>query len=383
VTLSVDLVALNGLSDLLDRAYDDADAAGRYSWDETDLNLTGDGLINLLTGGHLEARRGVTMWLGEVRDRALGNTGAAVRDALGHYRGTDGASAERLDRTLPGADATEVRGDLPASTPVMGPVAPSMYFTDLAEPQHAMRTPQDYNDELPYTPSFTGLASPFELIRVAIYRVTEFAAFLGICDRSYDIAEVVLKPLVGDWAGLRACADVHRDTGEAVEQIGRNVLKAVDVMPDAWRGNAADACRAHLARVAKALLDSKAQFEALAKEYEGAAKGAHELSGAAGNLLNDIGDAALTAAASGTITAAAGSTGWGLPAAVLIGGIALTKTYRVVHGIAEILKEISRMQMYISGINASIEGLGRVDSHLTLPPVPSIDRSALPTGTRR
>ena len=374
MTFSVDPIALKGLSDLLDRAHDDADAARRYSWDESDLELTGEGLIYLLTGGHLEVRRGVMVWLGEVRDRAIGHTAVAVRDAVSHYQGADRASAERVDRTIPGADVAGARDDLPPATPVMGPVAPSMVFTEQVEPQNALRELPDYNDELPYVPTFPDLASPFALLRTAIYRVTDLASRIGIGDRAYDIAEVVLKPLVGDWAGLRACADVYRHTGEAVEQLGKNLLKAVDVMSLAWQGNAADSCAVHLAHVAKALLDSTSQFNAIAAEYEGAAKGAHELSGTLGNLLNDIGDAALTAAA--------GSTGWGLPVAVLLGGVALTKVYRVVHGIAEILKEVSRMQLYVSGINATIEGLGRVDSALTLPTVPALDRSTVPTGTR-
>jgi hypothetical protein len=90
----------------------------------------------------------------------------------------------------------------------MGPV-PQTYstagaFVDEFEPQDSLKAQPDYNVEMPYQPSWTDLASPTSLLRDAIWAVTGLGKVLGMCDRQYDIFEVVLKPVCGDWAGIKA-----------------------------------------------------------------------------------------------------------------------------------------------------------------------------------
>ena len=47
-----------------------------------------------------------------------------------------------------------------------------------------------------------------------IWEVTSLASRLGICDRPIDVFIEWLKPWLGDWAGFRACADVHERLGQ-------------------------------------------------------------------------------------------------------------------------------------------------------------------------
>jgi hypothetical protein len=83
--------------------------------------------------------------------------------------------------------------------------------------------------------------------------VTGAAASLGICDRAYDPYEVILKPVIGDWASVRGCADVFRNLADGLGDMGTNTLWASQCTETAWTGQASSGCVAHLVSVAKGL----------------------------------------------------------------------------------------------------------------------------------
>ncbi|MGH3943034.1 MAG: hypothetical protein ACRDTG_31310 [Pseudonocardiaceae bacterium] len=180
------------------------------------------------------------------------------------------------------------------------PLLPGVaHFADIAEPHERLKSPPDYDTAYPHEPQWYDIVSPGALLRDAIWTVTGAAASLGICDRAYDPYEVILKPLIGDWARVRACADVFRN----------------------------------------------------------------------------LADAAIMAAASAGVAGLAGSTGVGLPIALIIGAFTLTRIYKVVHGIYTIIDTIARLDALAYATSSAQNSFGQIDSDSTLPalvpPLPS------------
>ena len=198
-------------------------------------------------------------------------------------------------------------------------------------------------------------------------RTESLGTALGVCDRAYDPFEVVLKPLCGDWAGLRACADVYRNVGIAATEMATNIRWATQNAEEAWQGNAANHAMVHLLSLAKGLEAAKPPLEEIAEEYESAAKGANEFSASIGVLLSDLGDAAITAAASAGIAGLAGSTGVGVPIALVIGAFTLTRIYKVVKGIRDIIDLLVRLEAALKAFNSAGNDMGRVDEQSPLP----------------
>lgn len=361
---SVEPDAVAALGKQSERLSDDAVQGKSYVVTNTDINLTGEGLINLISGGHHQVQDQVEEYLKTLADPAASSTAEALATAAKYYRATDNANAKKLDATFPSSDVGA------AKQGVEEVVAEAGAFQDVAKPASHYKPPKDYNEEMPYQPHWSDLASPTSLLRDAIWTVTGAAASLGICDRAYDPFEVILKPLVGDWAGMRACADVFRNVGAATADMTTNTRWSAQGIGEVWQGNAADSCQAHLYVLAKALDSAKKPLDAIAQEYEGAAVGAQEFSSSIGVILSDISDAAIAAAASAAVAGLAGSTGVGLPIALIIGAFTLTRIYKVVRGIMRILDLIARIRAAIDLFESAAGDFGKVDANSPLPKLP-------------
>jgi hypothetical protein len=381
VDFSVNVAGIRGLATLLQRASEDAHQARTYAFEKTDLEWSGEGIVNHLSGGHRTIRTEVMKWWGTVRDDTTGVPAAAVRAAASYYERADLATETRFDQGVTGIDVGVATQGVPKPPPISGPVADNRLaglFTDRSECIVVLKPPPDYNGELPYEPNWTDLASPTALVRDAIWTVTWAAAKLGICDRPYDVAEVLLKPMAGDWAGFRACADVYRNVGLAAERMGQNIINGAAALPFAWRGNSADNCETHLFLVGKALLDAKPVFDELARRYEEAAQGVNDLRSFIGNMLNDVGDLAVSAAAAALTAGGAAGTGVGLPVAVLLGGAVLYKINKVAWGVVEMARRVDKLQKWASLWNSAAEAFGDLSGDLRLPEPPRLDRATVP-----
>ncbi len=362
---SVEPDAVAGLSKQFDRLADHATQGKSYVATHTDLDLTGEGLINLIAGGHQQVQDQVEQFLKTLADPAASSAAGSLDTAAKYYQATDNTNARELDATYPSVDVGAAEEGTERVEANVGA------FQDVADPTARYKPPQDYNAEMPYEPHWSDLASPTGFLRDAIWTVTDFAVSLGICDRAYDPFEVFLKPVVGDWAGMRGCADVFRNVSGAVTDMAENVRWSAQNLPNTWTGNAADSCQAHLFVLAKSLESAKQPLEDIAKEYEGAAVGAQELSSSIGALLADISDAALAAAASAAVSGAAGATGVGLPIALIIGAFTLTRIYKVVHGVMQILDLISRIRATVDAFQGAAGDFGKVDATTPLPKLPT------------
>jgi hypothetical protein len=103
-------------------------------------------------------------------------------------------------------------------------------FSDVAVPQDRYREVEDYSGEFPLEPRQLVTLSIAGNARNLIIEATELAAKLGLGHR-WDPYEAILKPLTGDWAGLRACKDVCDNTADAIEDMSRNLDNGVFSVP--------------------------------------------------------------------------------------------------------------------------------------------------------
>ncbi|MPY96837.1 MAG: hypothetical protein GEU97_02360 [Actinophytocola sp.] len=362
---SVEPDAVAGLSKQFDRLAESATQGKSYVATHTDLDLTGEGLINLIVGGHQQVQDQVEQFLKTLADPTASGTAGALDTAAKYYRATDDTNARELDATYPSVDVSAAKEGTERVEANVGA------FQDVADPTARYKPPQDYNAEMPYEPHWSSLASPTSALRDAIWNVTNAAASLGICDRAYDPFEVFLKPMVGDWAGMRGCADVFRNVGAAVTDMADNVRWSAQNLSGAWTGNAADSCQLHLFVLAKSLESARQPLEDIANEYQGAANGAQDLSSSIGVLLSDIADAALAVAASAAVSGAAGATGVGLPIALIVGAFTLTRIYKVVRGVMQILDLVARVRATVDAYNGAAGDFGKVDATSPLPKLPA------------
>jgi len=365
MSFSVNTSALAGLPTLLARMQEDARAAKAYLDAETDINWTGEGIINILSGGHRNVQDQVRTFLGTVESVVAGPTAEVVRASIDYYERTETANAEALDRTYPAVNLTESKQ---GTVPLLPGVA---HFTDAVEPQERLKPPPDYNTAFPHEPQWYDIVSPGALLRDAIWTVTGAAASLGICDRAYDPYEVILKPLIGDWAGVRGCADVFRNLADATSDMGMNLLWGSQSAETAWTGQAAAGCVAHLVAGTKGLVNAQQPLRGIAQEYEGLANSMNEFRNTIAQLLNDIADAAVMAAASAGVAGLAGSTGVGLPIALIIGAFTLTRIYKVVPGMYTIIDTIARLDALAYATSSAQNSFGKIDSGSPLPTLPS------------
>ncbi len=364
MSFSVDTAALAGLPALLDRMQEDARGGTTYLKAETDINWTGEGIINILSGGHRHVQDEIRAFLGTVETGVAGPTAAAVRASIEYYNRTDTANAEALDRTYPAVNLEEARQ---GTVPLLPGVA---HFADTAEPQERLKPPPDHNTAYPHEPRWYDIVSPGALLRDAIWTVTGAAASLGICDRAYDPYEVILKPFdrrLGRGTRLCRCVPQPRRRGRGH---GRQHSVGVAVGRDRVdRAGGIGLCRAPGRRVEEPV-HCAVTAARHRQEYESAADSMNEFRSTIAALLNDIADAAIMAAASAGIAGLAGSTGVGLPIALIIGVFTLTRIYKVVHGVFTIIDTIARLDALASATRSAQDSFGKIDSGSPLPTLP-------------
>lgn len=352
----VDPATLRGLSLLLDRLGEDGRAAAAHTAASTAIPWAGEGLINLLAGDHEEVREQVRGFFLDVDRRLAGPAADRVRQASADYLAADREAAAELAELGP-----------PSTSPGAGPGPRGDAFADRADPVRRLRPPADHEATYPHQPHWSDLASPGALLRDAIWGVTEAAAGLGLIDRAYDPYEWVLKPVVGDWAAVRGCADVFAGLADAAADMSRNLDGAASATAALWSGAGGAACAAHLSDAAGGLGGAQRPLRQVAEAYHRAAEAMNHLRNTLASLLNDIADAAIMAAASAAVAGLAGSTGVGLPVALVIGAFTLTRIYTVVRGVMLLLDAVALGRSAIAAEASAIGSFGRIDADVALP----------------
>ncbi|MDQ3576518.1 MAG: hypothetical protein M3443_02735, partial [Actinomycetota bacterium] len=293
MTVNVQPPALRELAGLLDRAREDVEKSKTHLAKIQGF-AGGEGVLNQIVGGHQAAYQSLDHWLGQLANPTLTSVSQAVGDSARYYETTDGTAAENLDRTYPETNVTEIREHTGYTT--IEPPESTARFGDVSEPTAHLVEPKDYRGELDGTPNWWDLFSPMAQIGNAIETVSEVAVWLGWLDNPYDPQAELVKPFVGDWAGVRAAADVLRGVGHAVHGVGTNINWASQSTDVVWQGNAGAGVTVYLMNMARPLDEIWAPIDKLAGEYVRAAEEMVTLRDASVNILNQIGDAAIQAA---------------------------------------------------------------------------------------
>lgn len=335
------------------------------------LSWSGEGVIHLLRSGDDHNERVVRDFLSRLGDPTLSGTAQALTKVATTYRGADVQAAARVDAALPGVNTAEAAisgyADLPGYRN-----RPDL-FSDAAEPVARLTPPPDYNVELPYEPTWSELASPASVGRQLIWYVTGALAELGIVfDRAWDPYEGVLKPFVGDWAGLATIGYVLAQEAASVRDMQENVWWATQDVDEAWRGNGADAATLHLYRLFTQLERGQSTLDAMSVEYFKAAHGAVELRAVAAFALSAALDAA--GGLSFAISGLAASSATGIGAVTAPGWIAAITAFavRLWNAFVELAEIVHRLEAVAHAFASATEGsLGTVKA-FDLPRLPAV-----------
>jgi hypothetical protein len=364
---SVQAPALRELSGLLDRAEEDCRAGRKYLQDAVS-RISGEGLINRITDSHDVVVQTLDTWFGQVADGALATTSKAITDAAAYYDRTDHASAAQLDATYPPAYLTDAR-EHTDYVPIEPPEGTGR-FADVVEPQEHLTDVKDYNREMDGSPNWWDAFSPMAHIGNAIESVTWVAAQLGWMDRPIDPQAEIVKPWVGDWAGVRAAADVFERLGHLCRTMAINIDWASQGTEQVWTGRAGEGCALYLMNLGRPLGDGQPPLQELSKQYKEAAEEMVTLRDAVVNVLNQIGDSAISAAVACGVGGGAAATGVGAPVAVGAALFAGWKIKRVVDGVYEIFDLRGKLETVLSVVKAAQTDFGSLSGSAAMPQLP-------------
>ena len=360
--------ALARLPAQLDRLQGSASLGMLYVSDQTQLSY--GGVLNGITGAHADAVAKVRNYLDELAHHVAGPTANAVRAAVTYYQQTDEVSAAALDETYHAADyrgGGYVAPDDPAGSDYRGGgyVDVGNGFRDLANPSDHYRRRPDYSAEFPYEPPLSALISPAAMGRHVIITATTLAAQLGI-GHPWDPYEMILKPITGDWNGMRGCKDVFDNVADALGDLTMNLGAAVESSGSVWLGEAADHLCEHLKEIGDALTEAQEPVRKLAESYETAAEGAHALFGALADVLNDLIDDVIEFIAEASAAAATSETVVG---GIVFGGMAAFDAYEIFDKITELIDLMSKVQALVEVYNSQQANFGVVGA-ADLPKLP-------------
>ena len=361
MSFTVNAAGLAGLPDQLDRLQLDALRGSAYVGDHAKLSY--GGVLNDITADHERIRHDVRGFLEKLGGPVAGNTGEAVRAAMTYYAHADAKAAASLDAACPATTSAhaDVAGNYGATS--YSSSALGARFRDVAKPTDHYVAPPDHHTEFPDEPFQLNIITPASTGRQLIIKATELAESLGLGHR-WDPYEEILKPLTGDWSGMRACADVYGNVGDAVGAMTMNLRTMAYDVPEVWTGNAADGMTGYVLKVADQLDGSKQSFADLGSAYQAAAESAHRSFEQVGELLSELIDLVLLFIAEAIAAAASASTVVGPIAFGAAAALDALEMFQTIHWIATGLAAI---KAGIEDLAAFLSRSGAVDIEAKLP----------------
>jgi hypothetical protein len=175
---SVNSNALFGLSDMMDRRWEDFESARTYLKANTQFSVLNAGLLNDILGQHQQIVDSIDGFLSGAAQRFAGPCATAVIEANLSYRSSDLDAAARTDAALPVVP--------PATPQPTGPANQSLdrsVFVDMRRPTGWLQTPPDHHADHPLELSLLDALSPTTVLRDAIWGATGLAARFGLLDR--------------------------------------------------------------------------------------------------------------------------------------------------------------------------------------------------------
>ena len=355
-----------------------ADACQSHIFDHTGLQ-GGEGWLNQLSGAHDTLVADSRTWFSDLSTYTLEAAEREITGTADYYETTDTGNAASYDAELIGYETNPPVATGSDTQYYNQAVARYGAFGEMTDPQACLTAPPDYAAEgaWRWEPTWADYISVASIGRGAIVAATEILASIGWLDRAYDPYELLLKPIIGDWAGFRGCADVFRNAAEASRQITTNLHHGRAGVPTVWTGNAADSCEFFLAEVCAVLPAAADVLDEIAAEYERAAQGAKDYSSTVGGIISNLVDAAIIFAAAVAGGAATAATGVGL---VVGGGVAAYEAYTIVNLVNGMVDVYQLTNDLMSGVQASLNGFGQLnasDAFLPKPPEVADDGSTM------
>jgi hypothetical protein len=371
-SFAVQPAAVRQLAQSVGRAHEDVAASQQHLTKMQDFK-GGEGVIGRLTDGHRDAYNALNDWLGKLANPTLTSVTQAINDSAAYYERTDHASAQKLDGTYPAADAA---GQRKQTGYISAPGTPAE-FQDVQVPRGRLNEPKDYHDELRSDYEWWDLSSPMAWCGAALEAVAKVAHWLGILERPVSPRDEIVRPWVGDWAGVRAAADVLNNVGWAINDVGVNIQWGSQGSQAVWQGNAGDGAAVYLMNLTKPFEGAYEQIDKLAGQYRVASEEMVRLRDAVINVLNSIGDAAIEAAAGAAVAGGSASTGIGVPIGILAGAFTGYKIYRVADGIKTMLDLVGDIDAVISVTEAAQTNFGSLHhADAKLPSLPDTPLNA-------
>ncbi|MET7971019.1 hypothetical protein [Micromonospora sp. NPDC005305] len=291
----VDPAGLNGLYNTLHRASGDVNDTLAYVKRHCDLTFGAEGLLVIFASPHKLVYDRMTQGLQRL---ATVTQGAATQINLAQrtYATSDADSASRLDQTYPGAkDPTAVWSSLSTGRPDLWPTAPRSPFADVAEPTSKLVAPNYATAvEMWKINPLADLISPAAWLR-------QVSVWLF----GYDPFEDWTKQLSGDWDAYIHCAAAWRIIGDALLDVGRNLVTAAGDVPEVWRGRAAESEQEFQLKLGNAAMALHPTCDQYAELYTKAAEAAKQLFDVVSGLITKLIDVLIVinlASAVGTAT---------------------------------------------------------------------------------
>ncbi|GAB3449181.1 hypothetical protein [Actinophytocola sediminis] len=360
--------ALRELAGTLDRAHADLGKVAIYLAKMENFE-GGTGYLGGCLDGHQAAYRTLSDWLDKVAGPMVSDTSKAVSESAAYYERTDANSAASLDATYSDFDIPKYKDN---NNYVDLESEGSARFADITAPTDHLNEPHDYTAELLGTLAWWDIPSMSSDVCAAIQLVSEVAVWLGWLDKPFNPMQELAEEFVGDWAGARAAADILRNVGRALNDIGLNIQWAAQGTEQVWQGNAGDGATFHLINLATRFDVDNAwrPIDALAQQYVEASEDMVNLRDAAVGVLSAIMDAAISAAAACAVGGGAAATGVGTPFAVGAVFYAGYRISKVVEGIENLLGIVSNLATATSALKAAQGGFAS-PGPLSLPGMPS------------
>lgn len=185
-----------------------------------------------------------------------------------------------------------------------------------------------------------------------------------------DIFGYATDAFTGEWAALYKFGDALNSLAQFMQEAGIEVQAGVNEVDKTWDGNAADAAFNYFTGVATATSGQQLALYEAAKGYHQAAKGAWQLSGQLGNLLQAIADKAIIMGISAAIGTATAETGVGAVAGYGVAGWQAIELLELINKASTIINTAGTVILAAFGGGMTMAGQGGDLSAVPLPAAP-------------
>lgn len=288
----VEVEDLQELAPALSTQAEHAETANLYVKNYSNL-LLGEGWINQFSGAHETIQQSTQDWFSDLSRYVLEAASEQVSEAVSYYESTDSDAAATFDHDI------EFNGTVQEYDTSSGPIAEGamVAFRPALDPtEHIDGPPPDYNADpgFQYEPTWLDYTSYTGASRALMIEATQIMADWGWLSRSYDPYEALCKPVVGDWAAMRACTDIFNNLATFAEDLESNIMLLAHSIPHAWEGNAAEACIGYLELVCEDPREIPEPFRELAEQYEAASQACSDFRGVVDTVISDVIEACIT-----------------------------------------------------------------------------------------